>query len=60
MVIFGIFLDSFPIFSHLICVIKFLGIKLEVFSIVGYNEPKNVIQVHELNVRTYAKNISKF
>ena len=51
---FGICIYSFTIFNDLICLIKFLAIKLEVFWVVEYNEPKNDIQVQEVNVRTYA------
>ena len=51
---FGIFLYSFTIFSEFVCLIKFLAIELEVFGVVDYNEPKNDIQVYEVNVRTYA------
>ena len=51
---------SFTIFSDLICLIKFLAIKLEVFWVLEYNEPKKDIQVQEVNVMTYACTQSKF
>ena len=54
------FFYSFTIFSDLICLIKFLAIKLEVFLVLEYNEPKNDIQVQEVNVMTYACTQSKF
>ena len=51
---FGKFLDIFAIFRHLMSVIKFLMIELEVFWLVEYKEYKIDRHIREFNLRLYA------
>ena len=56
----GKFLDIFAIFRHLMSVIKFLMIELEVFWLVEYKEYKIDRHISEFILWLYAWNISKF
>ena len=51
---FGNFYDIFLIFRHLLLVIEFLMIVLEVFWLVEYNDYKFDRHISEFNVRMYA------
>ena len=51
---FGNFHDIFAIFRHLMSVIEFRMIVLEVFFLVEYNDYKFDRQISEFNVRMYA------